>query len=59
MGPFPVEPADVPREAVNVMKRTLLHHADAIAADPLDEETARTITWVLMNWLARNAPAPR
>ena len=42
-GPFPVDPADVPRHAVCVMKRTLLRHADRIAEDPMDDEIARLI----------------
>lgn len=38
--PFPVDPADVPDDAVRVVKRTILRHADR---GPLDDDLARLI----------------
>lgn len=38
--PFPVDPADVPPEAVAYVKRTILRHADRW---PLDDYVARVI----------------
>lgn len=57
MDPLRVDPAAVPDNAVRVMKRTLLRHADAIAADPQDEELARLIVAVAIAAL-RPADAP-
>jgi hypothetical protein len=37
---FPVDPADVPQDAVRVVKRTILRHADR---GPLDDYLARMI----------------
>lgn len=38
--PFPVDPADVPDDAVRTVKRTILRHADR---GPLDDYLARMI----------------
>jgi hypothetical protein len=38
--PFPVDPADVPVDAVRVVQRTILRHADR---DPYDDDLARLI----------------
>jgi hypothetical protein len=38
--PFPVDPADVPDDAVRVVKRTILRHADR---GPYDDDLARLI----------------
>lgn len=38
--PFPVDPADVPGDAVRVVKRTILRHADR---GPMDDYLARMI----------------
>lgn len=38
--PFPVDPADVPPDAVLVVKRTILRHADR---GPYDDDLARLI----------------
>lgn len=38
--PFPVDPADVPDQAVAYVKRTILRHADRW---PLDDDVARLI----------------
>jgi hypothetical protein len=38
--PFPVDPADVPDQAVAYVKRTILRHADCF---PLDDDVARLI----------------
>lgn len=51
--PFPVDPADVSCYTVRVMKRTLLRHADRIAADPMDDEIARLIVARLIAALHR------
>lgn len=48
--PFPVDPADVPAEAVRYVKRTMLRYPDR---DPLDDDLARLLVAgviaVLMN----------
>jgi len=48
--PFPVDPADVPENAVRYVKRTMLRYPDR---DPLDDDLARLLVAgviaVLMN----------
>ena len=47
--PFPVDPVDVPAEAVRYVRRTMLRHADR---DPLDDDLARLLVAGLIMILA-------
>jgi hypothetical protein len=48
---FPVAPEDVPGEAVNAVKRTLLRHADR---GPLDDDLARLVVAAVIAMLAED-----
>lgn len=52
--PFCVDPADVPEDAVRVIKRTLLRHAPV---DPMDDELARLLVAMVITVLADNGAA--
>jgi hypothetical protein len=52
--PFPVDPADVPEEAVRYVRRTILRHS---ARDPLDDDLARVIVAGVIAVLADDGEA--
>ncbi len=52
--PFPVDPADVPEDAVRVVKRTILRHADR---GPLDDDLARLLVAGVIAVLAEDQAA--
>lgn len=55
-GPFPVDPADVPPEAVRVVQRTLLRHD--LPEDPADEDLARLLVAMVIAVLSEPAADP-
>jgi len=52
--PFPVDPADVPEDAVRYVKRTMLRYPDR---DPLDDDLARLIVAGVIAVLAEDGAA--
>lgn len=52
--PFPVDPADVPPQAVAHVKRTMLRHS---GSDPLDDAVARLIVAGVIAVLAEDREA--
>lgn len=52
--PFPIEPADVPGDAVRAVRYTALRHP---GLDLWDEDDARLIAAVVFAWLADNGAA--
>jgi hypothetical protein len=45
---FPVDPADVPEDAVRAVKRTLYRYAGTVTADPMDDHVARVLVAVVI-----------
>lgn len=54
--PFPVSPEDVPDDAVRAVKRTLLRNS---VGEPMDDELARLVVWVVIASLSQPGVAPR
>jgi hypothetical protein len=57
--PFPVDPDDVPAEAVTAVRRTLLRQRDLDVEDPADgDDLARLIVAVVIAALAKQPQEP-
>lgn len=53
--PFPVDPSDVPADAVRVVKRTLLRHSPV---DPMDDDLARLLVAMMIAVLSEPSADP-
>jgi hypothetical protein len=55
--PFPVDPADVPPDAIRAVKRTLLRSTHPGVDDPMDDDLARLVVAVVIAALHEPLPA--